>query len=106
MDVRCSSIEEVRQRIDRLDHELVTLLARRGRIVAQAATFKKTTNDVRAPSRVEEVIVKVRAIASETGASPELVERVYRAMIAAFIDEELKVHAELNMDRSTPRTAG
>lgn len=95
MDVSCTSIEEVRTRIDHIDRDLVTLLARRGQLVAQAAAFKKTTDDVRAPARVEQVIAKVRGIAAETGASPEVVERVYRAMIAAFIDEELQVHAGL-----------
>ncbi|PYG75870.1 MULTISPECIES: chorismate mutase [unclassified Pseudomonas] len=92
MDVRCTSIEDVRARIDHIDQNL---LAQRGQLVAQAATFKKTTDDVRAPARVEQVIAKVRGIAEETGASPEVVERVYRAMIAAFIDEELSVHAGL-----------
>ncbi|WP_273820473.1 MULTISPECIES: chorismate mutase [Pseudomonas] len=95
MDVRCTSIEEVRQHIDRIDREVVTLLARRGGLVAQAATFKKTTDDVRAPARVEQVIAKVRGIAGEVGASPEVVEQVYRAMIAAFIEQELQTHAAL-----------
>jgi len=67
----------------------------RGHLVAQAAAFKKTSDGVRAPAPVEQVIAKVRGIAVETGASPEVVERVYRAMIAAFIDEELQVHAGL-----------
>ena len=95
MNVRCTSIEDVRTRIDHIDQNVVALLAQRGQLVAQAATFKKTTDDVRAPARVEQVIAKVRGIAEETGASPEVVERVYRAMIAAFIDEELSVHAGL-----------
>ena len=95
MEVCCTSLEDVRCHIDGIDRELVTLLARRGHLVAQAAGFKKTTDDVRAPARVEAVITKVRALASETGASPRVVEQVYRAMIAAFIDEELKTHAEL-----------
>ena len=95
MDVRCTSIEEVRARIDHIDRDLVTLLAQRGQLVTQAAAFKQTTDDVRAPARVEQVIAKVRGIAGETGASPEVVERVYRAMIAAFIDEELQVHKGL-----------
>lgn len=96
MEVGCTSIEEVRQRIDSLDQDLVALLARRGQLVTQAAAFKKTTDDVRAPGRVEQVISKVRAMADDCGASPEVVEQVYRAMISAFIDEELKTHAALN----------
>ena len=95
MEVTCTSIEDVRQHIDQIDRDVVALLAKRGRLVNQAAAFKNTTDDVRAPNRVEQVIAKVRAMASETGASPEVVEQVYRAMIAAFINEELKAHAAL-----------
>jgi len=50
---------------------------------------------VRAPQRVEQVIAKVKALAVEADASPVVVERVYRAMIAAFIDAELAEHATL-----------
>ncbi|MBI6739542.1 chorismate mutase [Pseudomonas syringae] len=95
MEVMYTTIEEVRAHIDTIDRDVVALLAKRGKLVNQAAAFKKTTDDVRAPNRVEQVISKVRAMANETGASPEVVEQVYRAMIAAFIDEELKAHAAL-----------
>ena len=95
MVVNCTTLEHVRENIDRLDQQIVTLLAERGRYVSQAARFKKDADGVKAPQRVEQVIAKVRGIAVETGASPEVVERVYRAMIAAFIDEELQVHAGL-----------
>ncbi|KEZ74712.1 chorismate mutase [Pseudomonas syringae] len=95
MEVMYTTIEEVRAHIDTIDRDVVALLAKRGKLVNQAAAFKKTTDDVRAPNRVEQVIAKVRAVANETGASPEVVEQVYRAMIAAFINEELKAHAAL-----------
>ena len=99
MDVECTSIEDVRRHIDQIDREVVALLGRRGKFVTQAAAFKKTTEDVRAPARVEQVIHKVRALADETGASPAVVEKVYRAMIAAFIEEELQAHAHLHAGR-------
>ena len=73
MDVQCSSLEDVRQRIDEIDRAMVELIARRGGFVAQAARFKKDSADVRAPARVEQVIAKVRALASQRGASAEVV---------------------------------
>ncbi|MBA1196922.1 chorismate mutase [Pseudomonas plecoglossicida] len=69
------------KRIDEIDRNLVSLLAKRGRLVTQAAAFKKNTDDVRAPARIEQVIRKVREMAAETGASAEVVQQVYRAMI-------------------------
>ncbi|TWE02276.1 isochorismate pyruvate lyase [Pseudomonas sp. AG1028] len=98
MDVQCKSLEEVRKRIDQIDRAMVDLIAQRGGFVAQAAHFKKDSADVRAPARVEQVIGRVRALADEHGASAAVVEQVYRAMIAAFIEEELRTHAALSAD--------
>ncbi len=92
---QCESIEEVRTNIDRIDRRIVSLLAERGGYVRQAARFKKTTDDVKAPQRVEQVITKVTALSEELGANPAVTEQVYRAMISAFIDNELAEHTAL-----------
>lgn len=99
--VTCNSLEEVRANIDRLDRQIVGLLGERGEYVKQAARFKTTTDDVKAPQRVEQVISKVIALSAEMGANPTVCESVYRAMIAAFINAELAEHAALagNDDR-------
>lgn len=91
----CTSLEQVRSHIDRIDRQIVALLAERGGYVKQAAKFKKSTDDVKAPQRVEQVIGKVRALSDELGANPAVVEQVYRAMISGFIDAELREHAAL-----------
>ncbi|MBU2785014.1 chorismate mutase [Acidithiobacillus ferriphilus] len=94
--VKRNFIEEIRSNIDRIDRQIVTLLAQRGAYVKQAAKFKKTTTDVKAPQRVERVIAKVVALSVELGANPTVTEQVYRAMIAGFINAELAEHAALN----------
>jgi len=91
----CNSLEEVRVEIDRLDRQIVTLLAERGDYVKQAARFKKTSADVKAPARVEQVIAKVRALSAEIGANPDLTEQVYRAMMTTFIEAETQEHTRL-----------
>ena len=90
--VTCSSLEELRTHIDRIDRQIVTLLAERGGYVKQAAGFKKDSDDVKAPQRVEQVIAKVTALSQGLGADPVITEQVYRAMIAAFINAELAEH--------------
>jgi isochorismate pyruvate lyase len=89
------SLEEVRTKIDRIDRKIVELLAERGGCVKQTAKFKKTTEDVKAPQRVEQVIAKVKALATELGANPSVTEQVYRAMVRGFIEAELAEHAAL-----------
>ena len=71
----------------------------------QAARFKKTTDDVKAPQRVEQVISKVTALSQELGANPSVTEQVYRAMISGFINAELAEHASLKNNAQTPNIA-
>jgi len=91
---REQALAEVRAGIDRLDRDLVALIAQREQLVRRAGLLKQDAGAVRAPARVEQVIDRVRALAEEAAASPDVVERTYRAMIAAFVDLELGVHAE------------
>ncbi|MDI6099301.1 chorismate mutase [Actinoplanes sp. NEAU-A12] len=85
-------LADVRFAIDAVDAQVVRLLADRERLVRRAAAFKTDEQGVRAPARVEAVIGKVRALAAGAGASPDVVERVYRAMIGAFVELELAEH--------------
>jgi len=68
------------------------LLAERFAHARQAAAFKATVAQVPAPERAERVIRNVRQLAVENGAPPEAVEQVYRALIGAMIEIELKLH--------------
>ena len=83
-----NSLDEVRANIDRLDREIIELMAMRGANVRQAAKFRSSFADVEAPKRVEQVIAKVRGISEEAGLEPVVAEATYRAMISAFIEVE------------------
>ena len=88
--IECNSIEEVRNNINNIDEQIVQLIAQRGEFVKQAAKFKKDSDAVKAPKRVEEVINKVKKLAQLNGANEEVVENVYRTMINNFIKAEMK----------------
>lgn len=88
--MQCNSLEEVRMNIDRIDNEIIKLIADRGNYVVQASAFKKSENGVKAPNRVEAVIKNVREKALEYGANPDMVEAIYREMISRFVSMEMK----------------
>lgn len=94
-----SSIEDIRNRIDEIDSELVKLIAQRSECVKAAAAFKSDHSAVRAPDRVQQVINKVRKQATEAGLPEVIIESVYRSMIGAFIDYELEQHDQLQKDK-------
>lgn len=91
--MQCVSLEEVRSNIDRIDAQLVRLLAERGGFVKQAARLKQSAAEIPAPQRVAQVLARVRKLAEDAGADPAVVEATWRAMIAAFIEAERIEHA-------------
>ena len=83
--VVCHSLDEVRTHIDRIDRQLVGLMAERETYVRQAARFKKTIEDVVVPARIEQIVVKVRALAAELGGSLKAAGTTAMAELYAFI---------------------
>ncbi|MFD5599978.1 chorismate mutase [Leucobacter sp. NPDC058333] len=96
-----AALSVVRDNIDAIDRRLVELIAKREQWVIRAGSLKSDDAAVRAPARVEQVIEKVRTLATVAGASPEVVEHTYRAMIEAFIELELNTSAESRADSAS-----
>ena len=88
----CRSLDEVRENIDVIDAEIVKLIAKRSLFVKQAAKFKNSENDVKAPKRVEAVIEKVRKMAGDNGINADIIANIYHEMIRNFINLEMEEH--------------
>lgn len=84
------SLAQVRSQIDAIDTEIVRLLAARQKLVQEAARYKSDEQAVRAPERRAAVMQHRQQLAIREGVSPEVVRRVYVAMIDAFVDLELR----------------
>jgi isochorismate pyruvate lyase len=89
----CQTLAEVRGNIDRLDQEIVRLMAERGKFVHEAARFKANPAQVEAPERAEAVVKKAMDLAQQDGLSPKVAEAAYRAMVRAFMEYEQGVFA-------------
>ncbi|HCO68385.1 MAG TPA: chorismate mutase [Dysgonomonas sp.] len=85
---RYNSLEDVRYNIDLIDKVIIQLISERSFFVNEAARFKNNEQEVEAPRRVEEVIGKIRHVAVSKKLNPDIAEKVYRAMIGAFIEQE------------------
>jgi isochorismate pyruvate lyase len=88
----CTTMTEVRRRVDALDDLLVPLLVERGGYMTQAAKVKNDPALVRDESRIETIVARVRARAVAEGGQPDVIEAIYRGMMEAYIAYE---HREL-----------
>ena len=85
----CHSLAEVRHYIDRLDDQIVELIAARNGYVKQAANFKHSIEEIKANERMEAVMDRVRNRAMEFGVSPNLLTTLYKIMIDAMVEAEI-----------------
>lgn len=97
---RNPDLTEIRYAIDVVDERIVELIGERQGWVERAGVLKRDQGEdaVRAPVRVEAVITRVRLLAVPAKASPDVVERTYRALVAALIDLEIGVHSRESTD--------
>ncbi len=84
----CEDMAQVRAEIDRIDIALVDMIAERFGYVDRAWQLKARPEEATVPWRIQEVIDRVSARASERGMPPELAEALWRQMIGWFIQYE------------------
>lgn len=87
----CSSLEEVRDGIDALDCELVSLLGRRAAYVHAAARFKTDAQSVRAPERFRAMLEQRTAWAEQAGLDPDVVVEMFTLLVEYFTRREQAV---------------
>ena len=87
----CADMGQVRSEIDRIDAELVDLIAQRFGYVERAWQLKKDPSEALVPWRIQQVIDKVKTRANDNGLPAEMTEMVgalWRQMIGWFVQYE------------------
>jgi len=86
----CQTLDEVRTEVDKLDDEIVELIAQRNAYIHQAVRFKQSVDEVKAEDRVNEVLQRVRHKALELGMSPNMITSLYTKMIDSMVESEIE----------------
>lgn len=86
---KCNSLEEVRDQIDKIDDQIVELIAQRNAYIKELAHFKTSIDEIKAKDRIDDVINRMRSRAIELDLSPNLINELYVLMINAMVDTEV-----------------
>jgi len=87
----CQTMSDIRREIDRLDRDLVALLAERLTYIDRAGVIKNTRDTVRDEARIADVLAKVRAACEREGFPFAIAEPVWRALMEGCIAHEFVV---------------
>jgi len=86
---KCTSLEEARQEIDKVDEEIVKLIAERNEYIKQIAHFKTSIDEIKSDERIDHVISKIREQSISLGLSPNMINDLYIRMIDAMVEAEV-----------------
>ncbi len=85
----CKTLQEVREEIDKIDDQLVELIAERNSYIHQAVRFKNSIDEIKDDERVELVKQRARAKAIELDLSPNLISELFTKMIDEMVESEI-----------------
>ncbi len=94
---KCTTLDEARAKIDKVDEQIVALIAERNNYIKEIAHFKTSIDEVKAEDRIDAVISRVREQAISLDLSPNLINDLYVRMIDAMVESEI---AEFNNAKS------
>lgn len=77
----CTSKEEVRAELDRIDQALLTLFAERHRYVTRMAEIKTDPHEAYDPARINAILSKQRKRADELGLDEDQAELIWKTLI-------------------------
>lgn len=86
---KCMTLQEAREEIDKVDEQIVKLIAQRNEYIKQIAHFKNSIDEIKAEDRIQDVISRVREQAISLGLSPNLINDLYVRMIDAMVESEI-----------------
>ena len=82
------NMEELREEIDLLDNELLSLFAKRFKFIEDAALIKNNINEIRDNARIEKIVSRVRNLAKTNNLSEDIIEELWRFIIELSIKHE------------------
>jgi isochorismate pyruvate lyase len=77
----CTTKEEVRTELDRIDQALLTLFAERHRYVTRMAEIKTDPHEAYDPARIAAILSKQRRRAEELGMDEDQAELIWKTLI-------------------------
>ena len=88
---KCISVDEVRNQIDRLDKEIISLFSERHKYIEKIVQFKNDEVGIVALNRKEKVINERASWAEDHGLNGDVFQKIYTLLVESNIKRELEI---------------
>jgi chorismate mutase len=85
-----NKLVKVRNKLDKLDVRLLSLVKKRTLLVNQVIKIKKYKNQIVDKKRIMEVLKKIKKNSIKKKIDPQITEKIWISMIKSYIDYERK----------------
>lgn len=89
--MKYQNIDELRNDINLLDDELLSLFDKRFNLIKEAAFLKSNFDELRDNERIEEIIKRIRGKSLTIDLSEDLIENLWRYIIELSIKYETEI---------------
>lgn len=87
----CRSADEIRNEIDRIDRQIISLFAERHKYIEEIVKYKHDENSIVALDRKEKVISQRKNWAAESGLNPDTFKEIYTLLVESNIKHEMTI---------------
>ncbi len=81
-------LKKLRNKLDILDNSFIKLLKKRSRLVSQVLKLKKHRSQIVDKKRISVILKNIKRKSVNNNIDPKISKRIWKNMIAAFIDYE------------------
>ena len=84
------NILKIRKKLDQLDNQFLMLIKKRTNFVKQVLANKKFKKDIIDRKRIKIILANINKKSKEKKIDPIITKRIWKSMIAAYIDYEYR----------------
>ena len=85
-----NKLTKVRNKLDKLDLSILSLIKKRTLLVNQVIKIKKYKSQIVDKSRITEVLNKIKKNSIKKKIDPQITKKIWKSMIKSYIDYERK----------------
>jgi len=78
----------LRNKLDKLDHQLLKTIKKRTEIIKKVISLKKYKNEIIDKKRINSILKKIRKESLKKNIDPKITKRIWKNMIWSYIDFE------------------